>query len=521
MGTTTAIARYVRANAFLVGVVAVIVMGGGWYFFGPHAAEKPETFTVQRGNFTQTVSVSGTVIAAEVVDMGFTQSGRVARVFVRVGDRVNEGTPLASLESGDLRAAVLQRQAALESERAKLAQLVQGTRPEEIEVTESKVRSDESALSQADQKLLDSIREAYTTADDVVHNKADQFFTNPRGSDPQLSFVVTDASLERDVESRRLSVEAALAVWRDAIAALSTTSDLTFAVKNAGNNLDAVKALLVGANNALNRAIPAGSQTQTTIDGWITSMATARSNVDAALAALTTAVTAQKSAVSTLETDRRQLSLLKAGTRQSDIDAQKARVRAAEADVANAEVQVGKTSIVAPFAGIVTRMDVKVGEIASPNVPEVTLMSEGTFQIESYVPEVNIALLALGDSARITLDAYGDKVLFTAKIISIDPAETVRDGVSTYRSRLEFDEADPRIKAGMTANVVIVTDEKANVISIPQKVIFERDGKKYVRILADGIIVERVVETGSASSLGGIEILSGLLEGEVVVLPAL
>src|SRR3989344_8065600 len=131
-------------------LVAVVVLAGGFILFGGKKAEE-RVITVEKGSFVQEVSVSGKVVAAQDVDLGFSQGGRVSGVYAKVGDTVAKGAALAELENGDLRAAVLQREASLATQRAKLASLKQGTRPEEIAVAEAEVESDMAGRFQADQ----------------------------------------------------------------------------------------------------------------------------------------------------------------------------------------------------------------------------------------------------------------------------------------------------------------------------------------------------------------------------------
>ncbi|OGG79939.1 hypothetical protein A3A39_00965, partial [Candidatus Kaiserbacteria bacterium RIFCSPLOWO2_01_FULL_54_13] len=441
-------------------------------------------------------------------------------------DVVAASSALSELDNGDLRASVLQKEAAREAQQAKLSALRQGTRPEEIAVSESSVESASASLDQARRALLEEMHDVYRSADDAIHNKVDQFFTNPRSANPQLTFLVADSQIENNLEYARLVMETALGSWQMYIATLSVASDLLASAETSQKNLNEVTALLAQANTALNRGIQTGSVTQSMIDGYIVDVASARSSIHTAGSALTSAVTAHKDASAALETAKKNLALKKAGTVQADIDAQEAQVKASEADLANARAQLSKTIMRAPFAGIVTKMDLKVGSIASANVSEVSMISTGTFQIESFVPEINIALIEVEDEAAVTLDAYGGGTVFAARVVSIDPAETVRDGVSMYRTILQFDGQDERIRSGMTANVVITTDERENVLSIPRGVVVEREGKKYVRVSAKGGSAsggkeeteEREVTTGAVSSLGSIEILSGLSEGDLVVL---
>ena len=511
-------AAYLSAKTLFLGAAALVVVAGGVLLFGGVSKNTGETLTVERQDFIQEVSLSGKVIAARDVNLGFSQGGRVSRVYVKIGEAVSVGRVLAEIENGELRAAVLQKKAALEREKATLASLEAGTRGEEIAVAEAEVRSDETAFLQTKSAIIDEIKDAYTTSDNVVHNKIDQFFSNPRSTSPQLIPFVNDSGLKNTLENERVLIEALLAAWQKETADLTTVSDLSLAVSRAGDNLTKVSALLSRANAALNTAIPSQSMTQATIDTHIANIATARTTVNTSASALTAATTAWKNAADALEVSKKNLALKRAPATASDINAQLADLKAAEADIARAEADLARTLIVSPFAGIITALDAEVGQIVASNGAAVSMIGNGAFQIESFVPEVNIVFLELNDAAVITLDAYGESETFAARIISIDPAETVRDGVSTYRALLQFDGTDERIRAGMTANVRITTEEKSDVLAIPQGVVTERGGKKYVTVREGEGIAEREVTTGAVSSLGNIEILSGLNEGDVVVL---
>jgi HlyD family secretion protein len=476
------------------------------------------TLVVHPADFLQQVSVSGKVVAAQNVDLGFSQSGRVARVNARVGDTVRAGTLLAEVENGDVRATVLQKQAALESQRAKLASLKAGTRPETLAIAQSAVDSGIAALNQANQGVVNAIRDAYTKSDDAIRNKVDQFVSNPRGVSPQVTFFTSASQLAITVASERAAVEQMLHTWQTDVSSLNASSDLATAGARAQTSITSVVTLLLDASAVLNQAIPSQGVSQTSINQYSSDIAGARTSVNAAAAALNTAITAQKSAAAALDSARKNLALEMAGATGSDIEAQAAQVAAAQADLENAQAQLTKTRITAPFDGIVTKMDAKVGEIISPNTSETSLIGAGAFQIESYVPEINVALIQVGNAALVTLDAYGTDTPFDAKIVSIDPAETVKNGVSMYRTILQFNAQDPRIRSGMTANVVITTEKKIGVISVPQGVVKSREGKKYVQVVVNEKANEREVTTGDVSSLGNVEILSGLNDGDVVLL---
>ena len=200
------------------------------------------------------------------------------------------------------------------------------------------------------------------------------------------------------------------------------------------------------------------------------------------------------------------------------MSAEEAKIRSVSATIANYDAQMTKSVISAPFSGTVTTQNAKLGETVAPNVPVVALMSDGVFKITANIPEVDVAKLTVGDSARVTLDAYGADVLFKATVSSIDPAETVIEGVSTYKATLRFEGRDARIRSGMTANIDISTDKRENVLYVPARSVFNKDGKKYVRV-PDGqtLTVDTEVTTGLRGSDGSIEVLSGLSEGQTIV----
>lgn len=498
-----------------IAIALAIVLGGGYYFAFGNNAPKEQTLVVHPAEFTQQVSVSGKVIPAQEVNLGFTQSGRVARVYAKVGDTVAAGRVLAEIDSGDIRANLLQKQAALDMQKAKLSALQQGTRPEEIAVAEGTVASAESALVQANEALVNSVKDAYIKSDDAVRNDVYQFVSNPR-TYPQISFTSSDSQSLTDTRDKIYTTESELVAWNAEIQNLSASSDLALAVSRAYAHLGVVNSLLTSASKALNSAF-SGTVSQTTIDGYAADVATARASISTISSSITTAVTAQKSAAASLDAARKNLALKKAGTVQADIDAQAAQVSAAEAEIASVRSQLDKTVIVAPFTGVITTMDAKAGMIVSPNIPEISMISASTFQIESYVPEVNIALVKVRDRARVTLDAYGDEVVFDASVVSIDPAGTIRDGVPTYRALLQFSGSDTRIRSGMTANITIITAQRSGVISVPQGLVITKEGKKFVLVKVGEATTEREVTTGAVSSLGDIEILTGLSDGDILV----
>jgi HlyD family secretion protein len=263
--------------------------------------------------------------------------------------------------------------------------------------------------------------------------------------------------------------------------------------------------------------------TQTSIDSWEASISTARTNVNTATVNLSTADEKLKTAISALSLAEQEMELLLAGTTEEEVNAQRAQVEKAEADVSMYQADLSKMFLYSPISGVVTVQDAKVGEIVSANTVLVSIISDTGYEIKADVPEVDIVKTEIGDIAEVTLDAYGDDVIFSATVVKIDPAETVIEGVPSYKTTLQFDRDDERILPGMTANLDIITDIREDVIVIPQRAVVAKNGDKFVRVLQipEGArtetVSERTVITGLKDSFGNIEIVEGVVEGERVV----
>ena len=485
--------------AALAAVVAALV--GGYLLFG-RAGSPPATLIVTRGDFVRQVSVSGAVTAADDVDLGFAASGRILGIYATVGQHVEAGGILAETENGDLVASVRQKAAGRTQAEAKLAALRSGARPEEVAVAEAAVASAASTLA-------DSIRSAYTAADDAVHNRADAFFTNSRTT-PTLMLAIGNATLKNTVEYDRAHLESTLTAWSKLLLTLNDGSPASVASTAQGYAAETA-AFLAEANAALNQAIPDQSVSASAIASYQTSLATGRSNLNVAVTTLSNS----RSALVSAEKD---LILTNAGSTPEDILAAEAAVASAAADVESAQAALRKTRVIAPFSGIVTRMDAKPGEIVSPTTSEIALQSDGIYQLEVYIPEVSIAQVAPGQDATTTLDAYGSGVAFPTSVVAVDPAETMKNGVPTYKTTLVFRTADPRIRSGMTANVLIVTGLLHNAIVIPAGAVGHDATGTYVFVVAGKSLEHRVVETSVAPALGQIEITAGLSPGELISL---
>ncbi len=479
-------------------VLAVVLV---WFFFFRDSGNKVQTLVVHPADFIQQVSVSGKVVSPDNLNLSFEQTSRVTTVPVAVGDKVTKGQLLASQDIGGLQAQLSEAQAGVAIAQAKLDKITEGASPADIAVSQT-------ALANAQSSLVSAFRDAYVKADDAIRNKTDILFTNPNSVLPKF-ILSTDSTTKQDsIGAQRYAVSQKLDAWKAVTSGSVTSGDL----QTVSDSLNYIKSFLDTLSYEVNRLFAQNSSaTQAQIDSYIAAVNSAQTELSGASTSFSNAVQAVNLAQS-------QLDATTAVARDSDISLAEAELAQAQAGVENVRATLDQRRIYAPIDGIVTVVNAKVGDVMSSNDTAVSLIGADTFQIESYVPEINISLIHVGNPADVTLDAYGDNVIFPAEVISIDPAETIRDGVSTYRVKLQFKNNDDRVKSGMTASVLITTLKKTGVLTVPQGIVSYKNGEASVKVQTGQNISERKVEVGSVSSLGDIEIVSGLVDGDRVVL---
>ncbi len=502
-------------RAVFLGIAVLIVV---LLAIQSHGDGVREFVQVARGTITQEVVATGQIVPEKDVDLAFQTAGTIARAYVKVGDRVDIGTPLLSLDDTELRAQLAQANAAVDSAKANLDLLKQGAKAEDVRVSEAKVAEAEGTLASAKRNAVSTIQAAVASADDAVYNRADQLFTNA-ATNPQLVFSLSDTQLAGDVQSERLVVQGALIPWETSVRALTDGNDLHAAIGTAGDVLGKVQQILSDLTLALSKTAANSSFSQATIDGWKTVIATARTNVSAAITDIASVRGTLVAAETGLAVSKDQLALKKASATPEEIAAQEAEVGQAQAKVALIRAQMDKMILRSPLKGIVTRQDGKIGQSVFSTTGLTSLVSiigEDSLEIETNVPEVDIAKLQIGNAVRFTLDALpGER--FTGRVISIDPAETVVNGVSNYKVKVAFDTMDPRFKSGLTADLRIETVRRENVLLLPQYAIIENPSGTFVRQFVNDKEVELPITLGIRGKDGNVEVVSGLQEGDKVI----
>lgn len=514
------ILTFIKTRKILSAIIAIAAISlAGYILTSKNSGPSYNTATAKRGTVTQEVSVTGNVKAAQSADLAFQNSGVMAHIYVAVGDRIAAGQQLASLVNDDIQAQLLQAKAGQENAQATLDELRKGAQPEDIAVSQADLDKSKQDLNNYYSGALNILNDSYTKASDAVKNQTSAMFSNPESDNPTLTFTANDSQAQINVQFQRTLSRDALVAWKNELDSLNAkpTQALTdTALVNADKHIATVSSFLNLMNSILQNT---GGTSATTINSYKTSVNTGLVEVNLAATNIGNQEQLIASQKITVEKNQSALALKIAGATVEQIAAQQAAVNQAQANVANYQAQLEKTILRSPLNGIVTKQNGTVGEITPANTPVISVISNARFQIEAYIPEADIAKITTGDTATVTLDAFGSGVIFHAKVIMIDIGETMTQGIATYKTTFEFVDATDAVKPGMTANLDILAAQKDNAIYVPQRAITTNGGKT-VEILQSGKTVKKTaVEAGLRGSDGNVEIISGVNEGDLVIIP--
>lgn len=200
--------------------------------------------------------------------------------------------------------------------------------------------------------------------------------------------------------------------------------------------------------------------------------------------------------------------------KQAAADAARARLKAAEAEHTEAGRQVEYTTLKADADGVVTALNVNVGQVVGVGEVVLRIARDGDREIEVHVPEANLSRMRGAQSFKITLNAQPDRVFDgTLRELSAAADPLTR----TYAARIAVDSADTVLQLGMSATVNDV-QAAAPVLRLPLSAVASRNGKPQVwKLDAASSTVHAVdVRTGALDG-DGILIEAGVAPGDVIV----
>ncbi|MFW0862263.1 MAG: efflux RND transporter periplasmic adaptor subunit [Candidatus Komeilibacteria bacterium] len=535
----------------IIAIILVIILGS---VFG--GGDKQEQYVTEEAgikDLVKTVSATGSVESADEIDLSFSNSGRISRINVTVGDEVKVGQTLAQLNTASVSADVANANASVAAAQADLDQVLAGASSEDVAVTEQQLVQAQVSLTQAKTSLDNLIKERddklstyRETALNAIatknfYSRAALDIVNTILSDtdakPLLSVInpqfknLCEGSYP-SLDNRYSTVQAEL----NSITSLSSNDEILNGLANLITYQSDIAGLLVNSYLMLENSLTGSQFTQTELDTYKASIRTQQTNLDTALTSLQTAKSNLSSNIVYYENQVRiaednintkeeavqlaeaQLALKEAGPRDFEVSIYQARLQQAQATLQTALARLSDYIIRAPIDGTIVKVDKKVGEQASLADTIITIIGKSSYEIEVDIPESDIADVKVSDEAEITLDAYGSSLVFNGHISFIEPAETTISDVVYYKVRVAFDLPDQAIKPGMTANVDVLIDQKEGVLAVPARAVFEVNNKQQIKVLIDNEAVTKEVVTGLKDDTGYIEIISGIELGDTIII---
>lgn len=462
--------------------------------------QESQVVTVQRGSLTIEITAAGNLALSRMEDLAFEISGTeqepltVEEVLVEEGDTVEEGQVLVTLDTAALEEKVTSREQSVK------------TAEQSVRTAELSVKTAEIGLQTAQND--DSIR----TAEIALEKAVDSYrkITYPY-SYRTLSFDVPAAiedihRAELQLEKLRTGLETGWDSDDDGKGELWNLLTLM------QQNLAEARQLLslgqgadVFVNYGDNPVLAVG-------DYW--TLRAAQLSVEQAQMSLDDA----KQSFQT-NLDKANISL-----ENANIALEKANDTLAEArdDLEDAKEELGKATIVTPFTGFVTAVNVEGGDEVKKGTVAVQIADPDKFEAEIMVSEMDIPQVKLGGEATVQVDSIPGLTL-PAKVTHISPTATIQSGVVNYKVKVEVEPGeavavpeDFQLREGLTVTVNIIAQQKTDVLLVPYAAITNEGGKSYVQVVSPtGATEKRAIKTG-ITDYQFTEVTEGLSEGEKV-----
>jgi RND family efflux transporter MFP subunit len=208
----------------------------------------------------------------------------------------------------------------------------------------------------------------------------------------------------------------------------------------------------------------------------------------------------------------RMQNLLKAGAvSQQSFDASQTQYEVSKANFDAARSTVELTS---PISGIITSVNVNIGDLANPQMPLATVANIGRMKAKFNVGEIDVPSFFVGQPAEIYSEMNPD-LIQTGKVFQISKSANIQS--RTFEMQTMFSNTKDRwFKPGMFCRVRVNMSSKKNILTIPYSSVYKENNTDGVYVINDSKALYKPITTGMTDGKF-IEVISGLKEGDVVV----
>jgi RND family efflux transporter MFP subunit len=499
--------RFLRHRFLYIGLALIAIVVMVLLMLGVGRNNGPELVVtiVESGLVRQLVSVSGVTEAKQTASLAFPSPGYVESILVKVGDTVEAGDILLTMNTNALMADRQEALAILTKAKADKVELIAGPQLESRTVTSETVILKERALETTKEtetkkvaNALAALRSAELTA-----------YTNNVNEDsipPTVSGTYTcDTEGVYKIEMYRSEAQSGYS-YR-----LSGLEEGTFtaAVEQPSPlGLCGLRILFddesIYGNTTWYIEVP-----NTTSDAYLTyknAYELAKTQAESAIALAEQDLLLAKATASNTNAPARSEAVIRAD----------ASIVQAEARLARIESELSDRTLRAPFSGTVTDLSIERGEIAA-STPIITLLAASAFEMIARIPEIDIGKLAAGQKVEMVFDAKRDE-LVTGTITFISLQATEIDGVAYYEAYIEPDNTPAWMRSGLNADIDIIVFKVENTLRIPKRfVIMNNDTYSVQRQIGDTVATTTIEVTLEGNE--GFVAITGLNAGDTVVAP--
>lgn len=197
----------------------------------------------------------------------------------------------------------------------------------------------------------------------------------------------------------------------------------------------------------------------------------------------------------------------------STLEANKTTMQTAKADLENAQLMLSRTTVTAPMAGVIRKMDAKVGLQLSAGDPIAEILEINRMKAIIGIPESDVTAVRKLNNVELTVQALGEKKITARKhFLSPSPETSAR----LYNLELEIDNQDGDIFAGMFIRADVVKKRFENSLAIPFYSVISRNDEQFVFVDENGVAKKRHVSLGIMEKWL-VQVIDGLNPGDKVL----
>jgi multidrug efflux pump subunit AcrA (membrane-fusion protein) len=463
-----------RWRVILPSLAILAIAGGALYYYETaylpsqrSAQPTLQTTVARRGDIILSASGTGTLQAANQIDLGFKSGGKLTRLDVKVGDQIQEGQLLAELDNTS-------QQIQYEQAKQNLESLT----------SVSAIGAAQQSLATATQNLqYAELQVAYLVSPDVY------YWENEITKDEQ---VVKDAQAAAEAAPSNKDAQDKLKKAKDLVGFAE------YKLKNVQKNYHDY----VLDNFTVNQFNHQTNQMETFV------MAPTAAEILKARQDVTIAQ-------GTLNDAQNLYAALTGGDVPPDASGSGIQtLQQAKLDLQTAQDNLQATQLFAPFSGTVVSVSAQLGDTLGTTAI-ISIADLSKLYLQTYVDESDYDKFKVGNSANIVFDALPDQTL-TGKVVQVSPALDTSSGSSVVSGLVELDPTTADLLIGMGASVEVIAAQTQNAVLIPLAALHAYSPGKYaVFVMRNGKLTVQFVEVG-LQDLVNAEIKSGLQPGDIV-----